>query len=43
MIEANFIEPVQEEFSSLILTPEQKEELLQISKDPNVYEKFITG
>ncbi|MFA6073518.1 MAG: minichromosome maintenance protein MCM [Candidatus Woesearchaeota archaeon] len=41
MIEANYLEPMQEEFSSIILSPEEKEELIQISKDPNVYEKFI--
>jgi replicative DNA helicase Mcm len=41
MIEANYIEPVQEEFTSMALTPEQKEELIQLSKDPTIYEKFI--
>ncbi|MGV8168660.1 MAG: minichromosome maintenance protein MCM [Candidatus Nanoarchaeia archaeon] len=41
MIEANYLEPVQEEFTSLILSPEEKEELLQMSKDPNIYEKLI--
>ncbi len=41
MIEANYTEPVQEEFTSIVLTPEQREELIQLSKDPNIYEKFI--
>lgn len=41
MIEANHVEPVQEEFTSLSITPEQKEEILNISKDPLVYEKII--
>ncbi|MGV8162963.1 MAG: minichromosome maintenance protein MCM [Candidatus Nanoarchaeia archaeon] len=41
MIEANYLEPMQEEFSSLVLSAEEKEELILISKDPNVYEKFI--
>ncbi len=41
MIEANHVEPVQEEFTSLSITPEQKEELLQLSKDPLIYEKII--
>jgi len=43
MIEANFIEPMQEEFTSIILSPEEKEELITLSKDPNVYEKFINS
>jgi replicative DNA helicase Mcm len=41
MIDANYVEPVQEEFTSLILTPEEKEEITNMSKDPNVYEKLI--
>jgi len=41
MIEANHVEPVQEEFTSLTISPEQKAEILQLSKDPLVYEKII--
>lgn len=41
MIDANYIEPVQEEFTSLVLSPEEKEELMQMSKDPVIYEKLI--
>lgn len=40
MIEANYMAPVQEEFLSLILSPEEKEELISMSKDPNIYERI---
>lgn len=43
MIEANYIEPVQEEFSSLVLSDEQKEEIMQLAKDPKIYEHIITS
>ncbi|MCC7575005.1 minichromosome maintenance protein MCM [Candidatus Woesearchaeota archaeon] len=41
IIEANHVEPVQEEFSSLELNPEQREEILELSKDPKIYEKIV--
>lgn len=41
IIEANYVEPVQEEFSSLEITKEQKDELFALSKEPKVFEKFI--
>jgi replicative DNA helicase Mcm len=43
MIEANYVEPVQEEFSNLVLTDEQIEEIKEIAKDPNVYQKITAS
>jgi replicative DNA helicase Mcm len=41
MIEANYVEPVQEEFTSLELSEEQKQEILEIAKRPKIYEKIV--
>ena len=41
MIEANYVEPVQEEFTTLMISPEEEEEIIAISKDPKVYENLI--
>ena len=41
IIEANHVEPMQEEFSSLEISPEQKEEIIKLSNDPKVYSKFV--
>jgi len=43
MFEANYVEPVQEEFETLVISDEQKEEIMSISKDPQVYEKLISS
>ncbi|MFT4261719.1 MAG: LAGLIDADG family homing endonuclease [Candidatus Woesearchaeota archaeon] len=43
MIEANYVEPVQEEFSSLVLTDEQKQQILELSKDPKIYEHITSS
>lgn len=41
MIEANFIEPVQEEFTSLVISEEQKEKIIELSKKPKIYERIV--
>ncbi|MFP4568285.1 MAG: ATP-binding protein, partial [Candidatus Woesearchaeota archaeon] len=38
--EANHVEPMQEDFSSFELTHEQREEIIELSKDPKIYEKL---
>lgn len=43
MLEGNYVEPLQEEFQSLKIAPEKKEELLKLSKDPEIYEKLVTS
>ena len=40
-VEANNVEPVQEEFRSLELSDEEKEEIIEISKRENIYEDLI--
>ena len=41
IIEANHVEPLQEEFSSFELSPDQKEQILELSNDPEIYNKFV--
>jgi len=43
IIEANNVEPLQEEFLSLELSDEEKEEITQLSKDPQIFEKFVNS
>ncbi len=40
IFEANYVEPLHEEFTSLTLSKEEKEEIQKISKDPKIYEKL---
>ncbi len=39
-IEANFAEPSQIEFEELDITPEDEQKILEMSRDPNIYEKL---
>lgn len=41
MIEANYLEPVHEEFTTLTISPEEQEEIIKLSKDPEIYEKLL--
>ncbi|GEM_PF-2243913 len=41
ILEANNIEPIQEDYSDLILTSEDVEKIKLFSKDGNVFEKFV--
>ena len=40
-IYVNHIEPLEQEFEELHLSEEDEEEILELSKDPNIYEKII--
>ena len=40
-IYVNHIEPLEQEFEELHLSEEDEEEILELSRDPNVYEKII--
>ena len=40
-IYVNHIEPLEQEFEELHLTPEDEEEIIELSKDPNIYNKII--
>ncbi|MEK6955492.1 MAG: hypothetical protein AABW52_02440, partial [Nanoarchaeota archaeon] len=40
MLEANHIEAIQEDFSDILLTNEDEQKILEMGKDPMVFEKF---
>jgi len=41
MCEANYVEPVQEDFSEIVLTEEEERQILELAKDPKVFEKLV--
>lgn len=41
MIEANFIEPVHEDFSSIEISEEEKKKIEELGHDPKLFERFI--
>ncbi len=41
--EANHIEPVQEEFTNIVLTDEEIEEIKELSRDPKYFEKLVVS
>ncbi|MCF7799259.1 minichromosome maintenance protein MCM [Candidatus Woesearchaeota archaeon] len=41
MLEGNYIEPVQEEFSSLSISPEQEKEIIEFSKSENPFKRIV--
>lgn len=43
MIEANFIEPVEETFDDMEISKDDEEKILNLAKDPGVYEKLTSS
>jgi len=43
IVDANNVQSVQEEFADIILNKEDEDEILEFSKDPLLFEKFIKG
>jgi replicative DNA helicase Mcm len=43
MIEANYIEPVEEDFLDIKISPEEQEKIEAIAKDPKAFEKIIAS
>lgn len=41
LLEANYVEAVQEEFIELIITPEEIQEIKALSEDPRLYSKMV--
>jgi len=41
MMDSNFIEPVEETFEELEINPADEEKIIDLSKDPDIYSKFI--
>ncbi len=43
VINANSLETIEEEFSEIEISKEEKEEIIELSKDPDVYKKLIAS
>lgn len=43
MMEANFIEPLEETFEELEVNKEDEEKIIELAKNPKIYEKFINS
>ncbi|AJF61408.1 TPA: minichromosome maintenance protein MCM [Candidatus Woesearchaeota archaeon] len=41
MIEANYIEPIEEDFLDLNVSEEEQEQIKKLAEDPNVFEKIV--
>lgn len=43
MIEANAVRPIEYEFSDIEITKEDEEKIIEFSKDPKIFEKFVAS
>ncbi|MCK5282303.1 MAG: minichromosome maintenance protein MCM [Nanoarchaeota archaeon] len=43
MIEANYIESIEEDFSSIEISPEEEKEIIELSQDPKLHQKLINS
>ena len=43
MVEANFAQPVEEDFTQINISDEEKEEIMELSKDKKIYQKLINS
>jgi replicative DNA helicase Mcm len=43
MIEANYVEPIEEDFLEIKISPEEEKKIRDLASDPNVYEKIISS
>ena len=43
MIESNYLEPIQEDFSEIDISKKEMKQIEELSKDPKVYEKMINS
>ena len=43
MMEANFIEPLEETFEELDVNKEDEEKIIELAKNPKIYEKFVNS
>ncbi len=43
MLESVYVEPVQEEFSSLVISDDEKEAILELGHDPHVFKKLTSS
>jgi replicative DNA helicase Mcm len=42
-MQANFVEPVEEDFSQIIITDEDEKEIKKLARDPKIYERLISS
>ncbi len=42
-IEANYIEQMEEEYANILITPEEEQQILEMAKDPKIYEHIIAS
>lgn len=43
MLEANHIQSVQEDFTDIVISPEEKQEIIKLGKDPNLVNKMVSA
>lgn len=43
LLESNHIEPMQEDYASVVITPEEEKNILTLSKDPLLLKKFVNS
>jgi replicative DNA helicase Mcm len=43
MVEVNHVESIQEEFGEIIISPEEEQEIKELSQDPDLLEKFVAS
>ncbi|MBN2368559.1 minichromosome maintenance protein MCM [Candidatus Woesearchaeota archaeon] len=43
MIDANYVEPVEEDYLEIKISPEEEQEIRELAQDPKVYEKIISS
>lgn len=43
IMESNYVEPIEETFEETNITKEEEEEILEISKDPKIYQRLVSS
>ncbi|RMF05911.1 hypothetical protein D6764_03655, partial [Candidatus Woesearchaeota archaeon] len=43
LIEANYVESVEEDYSDIVITPEEEEEIIELSKDPQLVKRLVNS
>ncbi|HHI04071.1 MAG TPA: minichromosome maintenance protein MCM, partial [Candidatus Woesearchaeota archaeon] len=43
LIEANYVEPIEEDFLELQISPEEEKEIRKLADDPNIYQKLVAS
>lgn len=43
MFEVNYFEPIQEDYSSMVISKEEEKAIKEIAQDPNIFQKLVTS